>query len=198
MNSRTPASPFAYQDVALQELCDRILGGDLPALDELARHLLPILTRRLRRKNRFAPQDLVWNACADAILEYAANPRRFDPTRRVPIDRFLQVIAIRNLTDVLKADMRRQTREAAYAELQNWCVWPSETLIADRAFDAVRRIQSVVDEGNERIALTEWLKGERRTIRLASLLGLSQLSTLDQRREVKRFKDRMRKRASRL
>jgi hypothetical protein len=49
----------------------------------------------------------------------------------------------------------------------------------------------------ERIALEMWLEGERNTAPLAVALGLAHLSPSNQRREVKRFKDRLRKRLER-
>ena len=57
---------------------------------------------------------------------------------------------------------------------------------------------SVVHDGSERKAFIQWLDGERSTAALAVTLKLSHLSQSEQRREVKRFKDRILKRLSRL
>ena len=181
----------------LRELCRRVVHGDAAALNTLAECLLPLLTRRLRRSYNRASVDLVADACEDALLEYGSRPHRFDPARGVPIESFLQLAASRNLANRLEADSRRRVREAAYASLQ-----PLQTeatlAVADDVDGGTReKVLALENEGAERAALTAWLEGERRTAPLAAVLGLAHLSPSDQRLEVKRFKDRFRKKLQR-
>ena len=64
-----------------------------------------------------------------------------------------------------------------------------------------RTRQSILDiaiDPPEREALFRWLNGESGTTPLAQALGISALSESQQRREVKRFKDRILKRIARL
>jgi hypothetical protein len=105
---------------------------------------------------------------------------------------------VRNLANRLEADARRQRREATYASLQRAYAQP--TLPADSCDDDKTRdlIVAVGASNTERTALTAWLEGERRTAPLALALGLTDLSPLAQRQEVKRFKDRLRRRLKRL
>ena len=65
---------------------------------------------------------------------------------------------------------------------------------------AERRTVLLAVAGNEaeRLALSAWLNGTRSTPALAESLQISHLAASDQRREVKRFKDRILKRVSRL
>jgi hypothetical protein len=187
-----------FQAMLMEDLAARIGRGDAAALGELAQHLLPVLMRRLRRAYGRVPSDLLSDACEDAILEYGASPRRFDPARGVPLDRFLQMAAARNLADLLKADARRRRRETTYVERQQSAPRVRTLLGVEGETDARRRILSVVHGGLERTALAQWLAGEQRAASLAAALGISHLSPVEQRREVKRFKDRVRKRVLRL
>lgn len=182
------------QEELIREFCGRFERWDAAALGELARVLLPVLKRRLHRVYRRASADMVSDACVDAILDFGAHPERFDSTRGLPLDRFLQMAATRNLGNLLEADARRRHREAAYAT-QDGALGSRSMSFDD---DVRRRILSVVNEGTELKAFAEWLSGERRTASLAATLGLSHLSPREQRYEIKRFKDRVRRRVLRL
>jgi hypothetical protein len=61
-----------------------------------------------------------------------------------------------------------------------------------------QRILDVAIDDTEREALGRWLHGERRTGPLARALGAGVLPVPEQRRAVKRFKDRIMKRIARL
>lgn len=176
----------------------RAIQGDVEGLDELATCLLRILIPRLRRTHRRAPVDFLSDATEDAILEYGKNPERFDPARGVPLDRFVQLAATRNLANLLQADARRRKRDARYLDLQPVSTNLTKDLHAGEE-DGKNRQKwlSIVNRGPERRALITWLEGERRTDALAAILEISHLPQREQRREVKRFKDRILKRASR-
>ena len=181
----------------LATLCQRIKQGDRAALNELAEYLLPILTRRLRRAYPRVPLDLLVEACEDAVLDYGSRPDRFDTSRGVPLASFLQLVAWRNLANRLEADTRRRRREATYASMQRA---PTEATPSDQEHTAGptrARMVELGHKGVERNALQIWLAGERRTAVLATALGIANLPSPEQRREVKRFKDRLRKRFER-
>ena len=184
-----------HEDELIRSLHKRAVSGDTAALEELARHVLKPLTHRLHAAYRRAPADLIWDACVDAILEYGSHPDRFDATRGVPLDRFIQGAAARNLANLLEADARRRERETQFSRQRlDLISWP--TLGAgDEGTRFRRRILALAD-GSERKALVAWLNGER-TPQVAAALGLSHLPEADQRREVKRFKDRFLRRVSR-
>jgi len=187
--------PRRITDELIHSLHERVLREDVAALNELAACLLRILVPRLRRAYRHASTDFVSDACEDAILEYAINPWRFDSTRGVALARFVQLAAARNLRNLMQAERRRRNREARYANEQSRA---STNAVDGRYFDTRRVVNSVAAGGAERKALTAWLDGERDTARLATLLKLSHLALSEQRSEVKRFKDRMIKRLSRI
>jgi hypothetical protein len=166
-------SSIRQNDSLIKELCRRVTAGNRKALGELAEYLLPVLTSRLRRTYRHAPSDLLIDACVDAILEYGFKPTRFDSSRGVPLESFLQLAAARNLANSLKADSRRRQREAIYAQerLRTTVVLPSVDQLSEE--DIRARVLRLVAEGVERAALEAWLAGERSYATLAATLGMS-------------------------
>jgi len=176
----------------------RLSHGDTSAVDELARRFIDALPKHLRRRYRRAPIDLVTDACEDAILNYLARPHKYDPSFGVPLGTFLLLAADRNLRNLLEADRRRRSRETRYATQCNNYLTPANPFrIADPDVGSVQLVLSAIEPGPEREALIAWMRGERRTTAFALTLNLSHLPTSEQRREVKRFKDRMIKRLGR-
>jgi hypothetical protein len=113
----------------------------------------------------------------------------------VPVDRFLQYTAARNLADLLEVERRRQHRETRYVAERRAAPSIVHTFEDGREdANTRRRILSVAQGASERQALIQWLHGERSTASLAATLALAHLSQTEQRREVKRFKDRVLKR----
>ena len=175
----------------------RLLSGDRTALDLLARELLGTLSQRLQRAFPRAPHDTVIDSVEDAILEYAAAPGRFDHLRGTPLAQFVYVAAWRNLANHLHAETRRRAREAAYAS-SHMPPRASEPEPAPFLAERVRSyaLSTAANEFEAR-AIEEWLAGRRTTSNLARALQLGNLPAAKQRREVKRFKDRILKRLTR-
>jgi RNA polymerase sigma-70 factor (ECF subfamily) len=187
----SPAERFA-----VTQLHERLVTGDDSVLDELAAELLAQLLPRLRRGFPHAPQDVVVEAVEDAILEYVAQPAQFDPLRGLSIGQFLTMVARRNLMNALAKEAARKVREARYASVQPTRMVPADTDPVPDARVRARLLAATADNA-ERRALVAWLEGDRSTVGLAKSLGLSHLPSIEQRREVKRFKDRVVKRVVR-
>lgn len=187
-------------NTALAELHAAASRGEEGSLNRIAEILLHPMQRVLRRAFPRASPDLIANAVEDAILEYAAQPSRFDALRGIPLSAFLGHAARRNLLNLLQVEARRELREAKYAEharfrglrlLEGPQVNPEDS-------DALRRlISSLAADEAECRALLSWLNGQRTTALLATALQISHLSLAEQRKEVKRFKDRVIKRIMR-
>lgn len=184
---------------SISDLHHRVIAGDQTALEDVVRRLIPFLRRRLRGAFHHGSDDLIDDAVQDSVIQYAFRPTVFDPSRGVSLERFLYLVSWRNMADSLAAEARRRIREAKYAECVARQYSAREFGETEFSIDhATRRILEAADGDGERQALLRWLDGERRTAPLASALGLTALSLLDQRREVKRFKDRVLKRIARL
>lgn len=163
--------------------------------------LRPVLSRQLRKAFPRASDGLIIDATEDALVQYALGPTDFEPTANRSLNRAIYQAAWRNTADALDATTRRRAREAHYAR------WIALANRPSRAFGehnwnasvrAERQVLTAAVNEAERNALRQWLDGERRTGPLAAALGISQLWTLEQQRDVKRFKDRLLKRLERL
>lgn len=189
-------------DVSIHELHERVTRGDDAALNLLAARILLTLRRALRRGFPRVSDDLLADAVDDALMEYADRPNRFDTTRGVPLRRFLECAARRNLANLLKAEARRRLREAAYGDQvlrSEYCDNYHEECVVGTGEDSefLRAMLSVISNDIEREAFLGWLRGVRKTYETAQALGLSHLSPADQKREVKRFRERIVKRLRR-
>lgn len=191
----TPSRDDSEHDATIVRLHYRLLEGDTDAAEPMLACLLPHLVNRLQRRFRYSPGDCVIDAVEDALLEYIGRPARFDATRNVPLSAFLLRAAARNLINALESERRRRDREARYAT-DNGVITMSDPLLD--AHDRPNALSGdVTIPSEEREAYELWRKGERRTEVFAQALGLSSLALADQRREVKRFKDRLLKRIRR-
>lgn len=187
---------------ALTDLHDGVVHKDRAAWEALAKRALPLLHRLLRSAFRRADDDVLWDAAEDAFMDYARSSERqnFDPSSVESLDRFLYRAAWRNVANSLRNDLRRRRREARYAEEAARQKTPGT--LTERSVrigaEMIRRILEGALDNTERGALGLWLHGERRTASLARALGVDALPVRQQRREVKRFKDRNRCRICRL
>jgi RNA polymerase sigma-70 factor (ECF subfamily) len=185
-------------EVSLTDLHARVIDGDLTALEAIAKDVLPRLRCHLHCAFRHIDDDVLQDAAEDAVMDYARSPQRFDASCHESLDRCLYRAAWRNVADSLDADVKRRRREARYA---------TETASQDRTpevepsgnidADLTRRILDFAINDAEREALRCWLTGEHGADRLAQALGVDFLPILEQRRTVKRFKDRILKRIAR-
>jgi hypothetical protein len=180
------------------ELPEGTISSDDPALNQRVSRVLSALHRALRRKYPRASTDLIATGAADAILDHFAHPNVFDPTRGIPLDRFLLLPATRNLNNLLQAEARRRIREREYAHqlrAANDCA----AAAIERRCDIEMIRRRFIDQSDpaERAAVECWLAGARTTGELAESLNVMRLPQVEQQRAVKRFKDRVIRRLSR-
>lgn len=167
-------------------------------LDEVARHLLQVLPRALRPRFPHAPEEWISDAVEDAILDHGRHPGRFDPGREVALERFLLPAAVRNVLNRRESERRRRCREQRYrCEVQR--------LAASRApFDApdaeggLRRwILQAATNDLERAAILVLLDAPADLAAFGAAMGLRSSPAAEQRKELKRFRDRIVKRLAR-
>jgi hypothetical protein len=191
MLSASPGKRPMSGEKRVIDLHHEILGGSATALDTLAALLLQPMVRALRAGFSRACNDSIATAAADAILEYGRRPQRFDPSRAVPIDRYLLFAARRNLLNLLESEERRLLREAEYAkEAQTHRPMGWFPLMSPDPDKFRRLILAIATDRVERRAIVLWLNAGT-TEDLAAVLKVSHLPVREQRKEVKRFKDRI-------
>ncbi len=192
--------PIPRRPPCLTDLHDRVLNGDQLALEAIAQYSTQALHRQLRRAFRHVDADVLQDAAVDAFMDYARCPRRFHSSRFKSLDRFLYTSAWRNVADSLTADARRRRREARF--VRETAFHDGSPKFTDQSVgigsNTTPWLLDVATDDSERQALKRWLLGERRTGPLAQSLCFDGLPVPAQRREVKKFKDRIRKRLARL
>jgi RNA polymerase sigma factor (sigma-70 family) len=177
----------------------RLCDGDHTASDELAAFLLSPLFEGMSRQFPRADEQMLYEAVADALLEYCARPQRFDEERGVPLVSFLLLTSRRNVLNLLRGEKRRKVREERAAQMD---ITPNVELdpLAGNLLQQEEKVQAqqqeeefmrLLQDPQDRQILALRLRGERRTKTFAEILGISHLPIEDQRRQVKRAKDRI-------
>ena len=188
----TPPSPMDSP----QRLHAQVLAKHPGALECLDTVFLQIIPRRLERAFQCAPWDFAVDATADAILEYGANPSKFDPSRMASIVDFVYVIARRRLMSRLHSESTRKNRESRYSAEQVVLMNAREYRIDGLSNDLWAGIIAVTKTPSERRAAELYLE-DADADAIAAGLGFRHLSSTDCAREAKRFKDRLLRRLSR-
>lgn len=104
----------------VSELHARALRGETDAVEEVARVLLPVLCTRLRRLFPLGADDWVDAAAADALVEYSADPSRYNPSRGLSLRRYLEFNATRNVLNARDSARRRLTHETTAVPPELW------------------------------------------------------------------------------
>jgi len=196
-------SPFAAPS-PLAVLWQRLLARDPNAWPELCKTLLEPLTDWLRRRVPYADPDLAAEAAEDALIGLAKRPHSYDP-RRGGLEAYLRLSA---RGDLLNLERRERRHRQGRCDLLRVALDPQagkylgveddpcDRLILAEEEERLRRAPPGLG-GDERRVWELMCRGERRTPVYAEMLGLSHLPPKEQRHEVKRWKDRIRKRCER-
>jgi RNA polymerase sigma-70 factor (ECF subfamily) len=194
------------------QLHQRLLQDDPLAPAELAEEFLEELVRRLRARVTWILDDaLLLDAAADALLSYAQQPDKFDPTKS-GLMTYLTMSAYGDLLNMLSRESRRRQREVSFEDVEHRL--PSRNNIVEdveeEAFQRhgiltleeksalLGRIAKEFPDPRDRQILSLMLAGERRTTVYSQVLGVQALGQKEQQRIVKRHKDRINKRLQRL
>jgi RNA polymerase sigma-70 factor (ECF subfamily) len=190
--------PEQIEPEVLLLLHQRLLGGDRVASAELIELLLSHLMSEMERKFPTSDVQLVSDGVTDALLDYCDRPETFDPRRGAPLDRFLARAAWGNIKNLRRGEARKKAREAKAAEMTDENVvelYPAAgNLIQNAALDANLGFQELArllpDQTDQQIFKLK-AAGERRTQVFAEAMGITHLPVEQQRREVKKAKDRI-------
>jgi DNA-directed RNA polymerase specialized sigma24 family protein len=175
----------------------RLLDGDRVAPEELAAHLLERLAQEVARKFPHTDVHFAYDGVTDALLDYCAKPAAFNASRGVPLDRFLAQAAWRNVANLVRGEQRRKAREeksAALAGKEDVELHPSAgnpLQNAERSQEQQAELVQMLDDPMDKKVFQLRLTGERRTAVFAQVMGISHLPLAEQRRTVKKAKDRI-------
>lgn len=187
----------------------RLLDGDSVAPSELVEAYLPVLMRRLRRRWRWLHDEaLVYDAATDALLAYVQHPARYDPARGGLLA-YLTMSAHRDLQNALKREAPHDQQVIWLGDVaqspSDWNVvvsGPSSDpadLVAGSlaAAELARWVWEALPDPLDRQVFQLMAEGERQTAAFSAVLGIAGLDIAEQRRIVKRRKDRIIKRLQR-
>ncbi|MCE9672620.1 sigma-70 family RNA polymerase sigma factor [Myxococcus stipitatus] len=181
-----------------QALHERILAGQSLAHRDVFRVFMdPIIDILCKRRGQ--SREDAYDATIDVIYSYLRAPARYDPTRG-PLHNYLTQAAVKKTLDRFRSNEARQRREQEFGDVfELRARTPKESMeITVEARLAVDRIEQQELQEMDRTFLKLYLQGERSTHILATAMGLPQGSEMDQRREVKRHRDRLLKFLGRL
>jgi len=191
-----------------EQVHQRLLQGDPTAPSEVILAYLGPLTRRLRQRfPDVKDETLIQDAVTDALFRYVQSPGRFNPTKS-SLSSYLTMAARGDLLNALARERRRSARQVPIETVAEAAL-PGNTLrghedvkaLAEEGMTAsplMQRVLEKVPDPRDREMLKLMLAGERKTIRYAGLLQIEHRSEAEQRRIVKRHKDRLKKRLQRL
>jgi RNA polymerase sigma-70 factor (ECF subfamily) len=189
------------------EIHQRLLADDVTAPAELAlvvleESVIDPLIRQLRREfPKLNDPDLLYDSIIDALMNYIKRPSQFDPTKRS----FLGFLAMAARMDLLNALRQKQywKKEISLEDVElpsgagnNWV---EEESLQDR-FDSQKMWEEVCElfpELRDLEILKLIMAGEKKTGAFAKVLEIENRTPEEQRKEVKRHKDRIQKRLER-
>lgn len=202
-----------------------LLSGEVTAPRVLFSLCLEPLVKTLRLKAPKTAREEMWqDAAIDAILELIARPHRYDP-RKSAVLTYLSVIAQRRLIDALRRETRQTQvtsletdlasqsfvagedesantlleRLAQRGDSSQWQLGEAQVLLEsseERArLDGILR--EILPDARDRRAFELIAQGRVATEELAAALELEELPVAEQRKEVKRHRDRIMKRIQR-
>lgn len=198
-----------WPDAEMAQQLHGQLGTDDPvAPSRFAAAFLDPLAEWLLRSNARIDPHLCETAAEDAIISMLRSPGQYEPTRG-SLDGYLRMAARGDLRNLLEKERRHSLRRAELPPVELFDGGRNEEY--EEEFDAVETFDAdasellmIVQERIERAftpqeqrALQLLIDGERKTTVFAEALGIAHLPELEQRREVKLAKDRIKKRLQR-
>ena len=192
----------------------RLLNRDVTASEELARQYLPPVHRHVEacaRSRGVYDDALINDAVTESVLNYIRHPSKFDPTKSSLIG-YLKRAAERDLINVVAKDRRQRRGEQLTEDVEFTILHgnkpiemeqisrDAETEMLERldpAQSTTDRLSGVMQTAQDKQLLELMISGERNTVAFAIVLGITDLSQSEQRKMVKKHKDRLKKQLQR-
>lgn len=201
LTTSEPSRP--WQNQKHQEILE---GTNPTAFAQLSEFALPHLISFLQHEFRQVEPHLPETAAIDSLLTYYQAPQKYDP-ERVSLFAYLRMAARHDLLNALDKNKRQKrplhnidepTIQAQLleddAELVALSTWLDTADLAEQ--ELLHRFEANLDSTDRQLFLL-MLNGVRETEPYAEILQVSDLTLPEQRREVKRTKDRLTKSFSR-
>lgn len=148
--------------------------------------------------NRRSDEHFIRDSVTDAFLDLRKNPEKYDASRGVPLDRYLAAAARRNVSDLQRKERRIKCREQRAGRKKlaaNVALDPAAANIIQEANESqeqkVRDFLAQMEKPQDAEILVLMVQGVRATASYAHILEIENLPLEQQRREVKRNKDRL-------
>ena len=207
--SNAPFTPAQELD-----LHRRLVQDDPVAPADLAvQYLNPLIDALTHANQRSIPSDFIEEAVHLALISLIQKPTRFDPARNkadCPLFAFLKMAAQSDLLNRLAKEQRHQQARVSLESVEQSPDGgkylgrdddPALPLLIREEVDRADRtilthVRDGLSEGEAR-CLDLMLQRERKTGVFAAALGIAHLPKEDQEAEVKRVKDKLKKRIER-
>lgn len=192
----------------------RLLSRDATASEELAQQYLPAVHRHVHvcaRRRGVQDEALINDAATESVLNYIRHPSKFDSTKSSLLG-YLKRAAERDLINFLAKDRRQRRGEQLTDNVEFTMLHgnkpiemgkirrDAETemlLRLDAHQSTSNRLADVMQTAQDKNLLELMLSGERTTAAFASVLGIVELPQSEQRKIVKKHKDRLKKQLQR-
>lgn len=189
----------------------RLVDRDMTATTDLARLFLDHLIAWLVKKNSSrVPKELCIEAAEDALIALMKSPASFNPALGKRLAAYLRMSAQGDLRNILEREGRHYENQIRLEDVELSAVAGKYLVVNDdplrllecqeESAKAARTVVAPVRKGlseAESRALDLLLHGERKTAVFAEALGITHLPVNEQRTEVKRVKDKLKKRIER-
>ena len=187
----------------LLDLHNRLLSRDPVATEAMFSLAAPELEKHLRlRLPSLAvgvDPDIYLSAVYEALTDYFKNPEKYDPEKS-GILTYLRLACWRDLQNLIRKESRHASGRVPLESVE--FNHSDGNDISDRIADELdgQRLVANLTQGmtsDERAVFAIMMEGERSTRVAAEAMNIGHLSSGEQRRQVKRVKDRIKKRIRR-
>jgi hypothetical protein len=203
--------PTREEEIALHR---RLMEDDPVAPSELASAYLAHLIAHLTKTNSYTvSRDFIEQAAGDAIISLIKDPIVFDSNRSgaaLPLFAFLKMAARGDLKNILKKEGRHWRGRISMKSVEQSLVdgnHLSSNEVTGSSLEnreeaekvgkeVLLKLRKGLNPGEEK-CLELMLEGARATKEFATALSIENLTDSQQRREVKRVKDKLKKRMER-
>jgi RNA polymerase sigma-70 factor, ECF subfamily len=199
-----------------ETLHQKLVDGDPTAPAQIAEEFFQLVITALRRKYPVLHDpDLVDAAADKAIMNYFSRPSQYDP-RKLSLHGFLFMSARHDLLNALREQqipgLPRQKDPDSPKKVQvvelDALDWELETEVDDGSLSIeeqveilsspiLSKLEALFPSPVDQEVLTLMLDGIRDTTEYSAILGIAGLPQQEQESEVKRHKDRIKKRIQR-